>query len=144
MPDDPYAKYQDEKSQGTASPSSDPYAKYQSTKPQNAEEGEHDPDARFFSGTKPAEISADHSGLGGWLDRAENDLRYGGESTWLGKAAHTIGMPGIRKGVSEQTGDMIGGVVEAPVHAAQATHELATGHPIKAVNKTAQILGDIA
>src|ERR1700677_5185137 len=94
--------------------------------------------------TKPAEISADHGGVGSWLERAENDLRYGGESTWLGKAAHTIGMPGIRRGVSESTGDLLGGVVEAPVHAAQATHELATGHPIKAANKTVQTLGDVA
>jgi hypothetical protein len=148
---DPYAEFQDAKpasqrtNSASVSSSDDPYAEFQEPKSKVAEPtGEHDPNARFFAGTKPAEISAVKTGLGPWLEGAENDLRYGGESTWLGKAAHTIGLNGIRRGVSEQTGDLLGGAIEAPIHAAQTAHELVAGHPIKAVNKAAQTLGDVA
>jgi hypothetical protein len=89
-------------------------------------------------------ISPDHGGLRSWLDRAENDLRYGGRSTWLGEAAHDIGLPGINTGVSEGAANLIGGSVLAPIHAVGAGHELVTGHPVRALNKTVQTVGDLA
>lgn len=139
MAQDPYAEFFKDSSAKTKLPpgsstaqdsaSDDPYAEFQTNR----------------AAAPEATIQADNrSGFRRWVDEAENDLRYGGTSTAVGKVAHALGMPGINRGVNENTADLVGGVVVAPLTAAQAGDELVHGHGVRALNKGVEALGEAA
>lgn len=76
-----------------------------------------------------ATISAQPKGVLPWLNNLEQDVRYGGQSTGLGKFLHAIGMQGINRGVS---GDdpAIATPITGPIHAAQGA-AMIPSHPIQ-------------
>lgn len=69
------------------------------------------------------------TGAGAWLNGAENDVRYGGTSTIIGKLMHGLGAQGINRGVSEGAADQIGGPIVGPIRAAQGVADMGQ-HPV--------------
>jgi len=76
-----------------------------------------------------ASISAAPTGAKAWLNSAENDIRYGGQQTMLGKILHAVGAPGINRGVSEDVANQVAGPLIGPIQAAQGVSNMGK-HPV--------------
>jgi hypothetical protein len=78
-----------------------------------------------------------------WFDRADSDLKQGGNQTWLGSALGAMqgrgdkGYSGLESGVSKGAADFMGSPETGLLHAAQGVSELPT-HPIKGQIDTAK------
>jgi hypothetical protein len=77
----------------------------------------------------PGAISAAPTGVLPWLHSAENDIRYGTDTTLPGKVLKFLGAPGINKGVNEETADNIAGPIIGPIKAAEGIAETPQ-HPV--------------
>lgn len=88
---------------------------------------------RLFKGmgTAPATISAAPTGVNAWLSDAENDLRHGGQSTFIGKMLHAAGANpnGVDSGTGSYAADTVASVPLGLLHAAQGVAQTPE-HPV--------------
>lgn len=75
------------------------------------------------------QISAAPTGVLPWLNRVENDIRYGTDTTGPGKVLKWLGAPGVNRGVSEGAANEIAGPILGPVNVAKGVAE-SPDHPI--------------
>lgn len=83
-----------------------------------------------------ASVSATPSGPLSWLNQAESDFRYGGQSTILGKLLHSMGAQGVNVGSQAGAGEQLVSPVLGTLHAAQGV-AMTPDHPIAGPLKAA-------
>lgn len=66
-----------------------------------------------------------------WLENVANDLRYGGTSTWVGRAAKAAGAQPLYSGVSPHVAEFMGGPELGIPKAAKGALETVSGHLLK-------------
>jgi hypothetical protein len=64
-------------------------------------------------------LRAGNSGVGGWLEDLEGDIRHGTGVTAPGRALRTMGAPGTESGVSPAVGETIAGPIIGPIRVAR-------------------------
>ncbi len=103
-----------------------------------------------ISATKPLGLADQLTGKpGSWLDQAERDItqgaRPGYDRTIVGKVAHALGLPrtGTAPDTANDASQFMGKIPVAPIEAVKAVGELATGHPVRAVNKAVTAVSDL-
>lgn len=85
--------------------------------------------------TPVAEMRQAPSGVRGWLQDLEGDVRYGSKSTLPGRVLHAMGAHGINVGAQASAGDYIESPILGTIHAAQGV-AMTPEHPVRGPLKT--------
>jgi hypothetical protein len=87
------------------------------------------------------QITAGKSGVGGWLQNLEGDIRSGTGTTAPGRVLRAMGAPGTESGVSPTVGETIGGPLIGPVRVAAGLKQALGPYAGEAADVTSELHG---